>query len=60
MPISPRLYLRADDLIRRYRVGATPNIVVDGKYLTDGSMAGSYDRWFAIIDALAEREHQGR
>lgn len=48
---------RADELIRRYRVTATPNIVVNGKYLTDGTMAGSYDRWFAIIDALAEREH---
>lgn len=51
---------RANDLIGRYRVLATPNIVVNGKYLTDGSMAGSYDRWFAIIDALAEREHQGQ
>lgn len=51
---------RADELIRRYRVGATPNIVVNGKYLTDGSMAGSYDRWFAIIDALAEQEHQSQ
>ncbi|HEX7081701.1 MAG TPA: thiol:disulfide interchange protein DsbA/DsbL [Gammaproteobacteria bacterium] len=49
---------RADELIRRYRVGATPNIIVDGKYLTDGAMAGSYERWFAIIDALAAREHE--
>jgi thiol:disulfide interchange protein DsbA len=51
---------RANDLIGRYRVLATPNIVVDGKYVTDGSMAGSYDRWFAIIDALAEREQQSQ
>jgi thiol:disulfide interchange protein DsbA len=51
---------RANDLIRRYRVLATPNIVVNGKYVTDGSMAGSYDRWFAIIDALAEREQQSQ
>lgn len=51
---------RADDLVRRYRVPATPNIVVEGKYLTDGTMAGSYERWFAIIDALAEREHESR
>ena len=49
---------RADDLIRRYRVAATPNIVVNGKYLTDGSMAGSYERWFDVIDQLAAREHQ--
>ncbi|HEX6995863.1 MAG TPA: thiol:disulfide interchange protein DsbA/DsbL [Gammaproteobacteria bacterium] len=51
---------RANDLITRYRVLATPNIVVNGKYVTDGAMSGSYDRWFAIIDALAEREHQTR
>jgi thiol:disulfide interchange protein DsbA len=49
---------RADDLIRRYRVAATPNIVVDGKYLTDGSMAGSYERWFDVIDQLAAMEHE--
>jgi thiol:disulfide interchange protein DsbA len=51
---------RANDLIRRYRVLATPNIVVAGKYVTDGSMAGSYDRWFEIIDALAEGEQQSQ
>ncbi len=51
---------RANDLITRYRVLATPNIVVDGKYVTDGQMSGSYDRWFGIIDALAEREHRNQ
>jgi protein dithiol oxidoreductase (disulfide-forming) len=50
---------RADDLIRRYKVGATPNVVVNGKYLTDGSMAGSYERWFEIIDTLAAQEQGG-
>lgn len=50
---------RADELIRRYRVGATPNIVVNGKYLTDGSMGGSYEAWFDIVDALAVKEHEG-
>lgn len=49
---------RADDLIQRYRVAATPNIVVDGKYLTDGSMAGSYERWFDVIDQLAAMEYE--
>jgi len=51
---------RSSDLITRYRVLATPNIVVNGKYVTDGAMSGSYDRWFAIIDALAEREHESQ
>lgn len=49
---------RADDLIKRYQVTGTPSVVVNGKYLTTGSMAGSYDRWFEIVDALAEREHE--
>jgi thiol:disulfide interchange protein DsbA len=48
---------RADDLIERYRVSGTPSIVVNGKYLTEGSMAGSYEKWFAIVDELAKREH---
>jgi thiol:disulfide interchange protein DsbA len=48
---------RADDLIKRYRVTGTPSIVVNGKYLTEGAMAGSYDKWFAIVDELAKREH---
>jgi thiol:disulfide interchange protein DsbA len=48
---------RAEELIQRYRVGSTPSVVVNGKYLTMGSMAGSYEAWFAIIDDLAAREH---
>jgi thiol:disulfide interchange protein DsbA len=48
---------RAEELVRRYRVQSTPTVVVNGKYLTGGQMAGSYDAWFAIIDDLAAREH---
>jgi len=48
--------VRAADLVKRYRVPSTPTVVVNGKYLTNGSMAGSYVRWFAIIDALIAQE----
>lgn len=48
---------RAEELIQRYRVQSTPTVVVNGKYLAMGSMAGSYEAWFAIIDDLAAREH---
>jgi thiol:disulfide interchange protein DsbA len=48
---------RAEDLIGRYRVESTPTVVVNGKFLTQGRQAGSYDAWFAIIDDLAAREH---
>ena len=36
---------------------STPTVIVNGKYATVGSMAGSYEAWFAIIDDLAAREH---
>jgi thiol:disulfide interchange protein DsbA len=47
---------RAEELIKRYRVQSTPTVIVNGKYSTTGSMAGSYDAWFAIINDLAARE----
>jgi thiol:disulfide interchange protein DsbA len=48
---------RADELNRRYRVSSVPTIVVNGKYTTDGSMAGGYDELFALVDELAAAEH---
>ncbi len=48
---------RAEELIERYRIESTPTVVVNGKYLTQGRMAGSYNAWFAIIDDLVAREH---
>ena len=50
---------RAEDLVQRYRVESTPTVIVNGKYLTQGRQAGSYEAWFAIIDDLAAREHAG-
>jgi thiol:disulfide interchange protein DsbA len=50
---------RAADLVKRYKVPGTPAIVIDGKYLTNGAMAGTYDMWFEIIDDLAAQEHKG-
>jgi thiol:disulfide interchange protein DsbA len=48
---------QAESLIERYKVTSTPTVIVNGKYATAGSLAGSYDAWFAIIDDLAAREH---
>ena len=48
---------RANELVTRYKVTGTPAVVVNGKYLTNGAMSGSYDNWFAIIDELAAKEH---
>ena len=47
---------RAADLNKRYRITSTPTVVVNGKYVTDASMAGSEDKLFEVINALAARE----
>lgn len=51
---------RADELSRRYRVSSVPMVVVNGKYTSDGSMAGSYDNLFALVDELVQSEHSGQ
>jgi len=47
---------RSKDLVIRYTAPETPSVVVNGKYLTRGSLAESYDNWFDIIDELAAVE----
>jgi protein dithiol oxidoreductase (disulfide-forming) len=48
---------RADELVRRYQAQSTPTIIVNGKYLTTGAQAGTYEAWFEVINELAAREH---
>jgi thiol:disulfide interchange protein DsbA len=46
-----------------YQVTSTPTLVVDGKYLTSPSMAGSYERVFPVLDqliAMARKERAAR
>lgn len=50
---------RADFLNRRYRIQSVPTVVVNGKYSTDVSMAGSEAQLFGLIDELAAHEHGG-
>jgi thiol:disulfide interchange protein DsbA len=50
---------RSIELPGKYQVSSTPTIVVNGKYLVTPAMAGSYERFFQIIDqtiALARKE----
>ena len=46
----------AQDLARRYNVTSVPMIVVNGKYRTDASQAGSYPKLIELIDELTVRE----
>jgi thiol:disulfide interchange protein DsbA len=47
---------RSADLTRRYGVASVPMIVVNGKYRTDTSQAGSYPKLVELIDELTARE----
>ncbi len=47
---------RADTLMRRYRIDSVPALVINGKYVTSGAMAGSMDKLDDIIDYLVAKE----
>lgn len=47
---------QTENLSRRYLLDHTPMIVVQGKYLTDASMAGGQDELFELVNDLAARE----
>ena len=46
---------QAEELNKRYKITGTPTWVVDGRYVTDVSMAGSEDALFQVLDALAAK-----
>ena len=50
---------RAVDLNKRYRITSTPTVIVNGKYVTDASMAGGEEALFQVINQLAAREKPG-
>ena len=41
----------------RYGVRGTPTAIINGKYRTSGSLAGSYEEMIKVIAELARREH---
>ncbi|MFO7285741.1 MAG: thiol:disulfide interchange protein DsbA/DsbL [Gammaproteobacteria bacterium] len=51
---------RAEELARRYRITSVPSIVVNGKYTSNATLAGSYDALIELIDELAESERPQR
>lgn len=48
--------LKAEDMNRRYKITSTPTVIVNGKYMTDVSMAGGEDQLFEVINALVAKE----
>ena len=51
---------RAEDLNRDYMISATPSLVVDGKFLTSPSLAGSSEEMLAVADDLVAKERERR
>jgi thiol:disulfide interchange protein DsbA len=47
---------KADDLAHRYRVEGVPLVIINGKYVTDVTMAGSQSNLISIINDLAASE----
>ncbi|MFZ9085409.1 MAG: thiol:disulfide interchange protein DsbA/DsbL [Steroidobacteraceae bacterium] len=51
---------QAENLARRYRADHTPMAVVQGKYITDVSMAGGVEPLMQLLTDLAVRERSAR
>ena len=48
--------LIANDLVKRYNVTGVPAVVVNGKYRSGASEAGSYTKLLEVVDELIARE----
>ncbi|HSF20954.1 MAG TPA: thiol:disulfide interchange protein DsbA/DsbL [Burkholderiales bacterium] len=54
---------RSIELPGHYQVTSTPTLVVDGKFLMTPAMAGSYERYFDVLDqviAMARKERAAK
>ncbi len=47
---------RASDLGRRYGIDSVPTLVINGKYVTSGTMTGSMSKLREVVDYLAAKE----
>ncbi|MFT5134035.1 MAG: thiol:disulfide interchange protein DsbA [Gammaproteobacteria bacterium] len=49
-------YKQAFVMGQRYKITGVPAVIVNGKYMTSGSLAGSYDNLLKTIDDLVDKE----
>jgi len=47
---------RSGQLVRQYGSSAVPTVIINGKYRTSASDAGSYENVLRVINMLAEKE----
>jgi len=43
---------------QRYKITGVPAVIVNGKYMTSGSMAGSYENLLKTVDQLVDKERK--
>ena len=41
---------------QRYKITGVPAVIINGKYMTSGSLAGSYDNVLKTVDDLVAKE----
>ena len=51
---------RSESLLRAYGVTSVPTMIVDGRYMTSGSMAGGNDKVVDVLNFLVERQRKER
>lgn len=51
---------RGENIVRELGVTSVPTVVVDGRWYTNGTMAGSNDKVFAIVDFLVQQAKADR
>ncbi len=51
---------RSEMLTRSYQISGVPAMVVNGKYVVDGRMAGTNDAMLLVVDYLVARERAAR
>ena len=51
---------RANKLAARYRINGVPAVGINGKYLTNGQLAGTYPKMLRTIDYLIKAEETGQ
>ena len=51
---------RAENRLRDYGVSSVPMVVVGGRYYTNGTLAGGFDRVFKVVDFLIEKVRRER
>ncbi|HET8706659.1 MAG TPA: thiol:disulfide interchange protein DsbA/DsbL [Pseudomonadales bacterium] len=47
---------KADQMARNYQLEGVPTLIINGKYMTDGSHAGNPERLFKVVDFLIAKE----